>query len=365
MNELKSFPKERIAEIFTQNLPLIDVRAAVEFEKGGMPNACNLPLLNNKERELVGICYKERGPSAAILLGQQLVSGETLLDRQVKWARFIEENPNALLYCFRGGLRSKWAQTFIFEYTGREIARVEGGHKALRHFLLNTMVKESEERSFLILGGKTGAGKTELLLRHAYQIDIEGLAVHRGSAFGNRMTPQPSQVDFENALAVKLLQMRKGPSILLENESRVLGRISIPDALYCKMQNSPLIILNKSVEERARFIVQTYIVESYHYYLQKSDSGQDESSALEMVHQDLKQSLQKISRRLGGVRYQEILALLERATNSSKWEEYLPFVERLLVDYYDPYYDYAESKNSERIVFSGREEEILEYLTAS
>ena len=92
--------------LFSSRVPLIDVRAEVEFARGAFPTATNLPILADAEREKVGICYRLEGPDAAVALGHSLVSGQTRQDRIERWLRFLRQNPEAHLYCFRGGQRS-------------------------------------------------------------------------------------------------------------------------------------------------------------------------------------------------------------------------------------------------------------------
>src|SRR3989344_2386896 len=106
----------RLAEykrILTSSVPMIDVRAEVEFADGAFPNSVNLPILNTAERAQVGTCYKTQGKLAAIELGKSFFTEEVRRTRVDAWLSFIKKNPDAVLYCFRGGLRSKFAQELI------------------------------------------------------------------------------------------------------------------------------------------------------------------------------------------------------------------------------------------------------------
>ena len=149
--------------IVLDDVPLIDVRAPIEFEGGAFPTAINLPLMNNEERRLVGIRYKEKGNAEAVKLGQELVGGEVKQERIAAWAEQIERRPDTMLYCFRGGQRSKISQQWIAEETGTVIPRLEGGYKAFRNFLIDQFDPAAQTAIPVILGGRTGTGKTILL----------------------------------------------------------------------------------------------------------------------------------------------------------------------------------------------------------
>ncbi len=195
------------ADIFVNDIPLLDVRAPVEFNQGAFPNSVNIPLMDDDEREAVGIRYKEQGQDSAILLGSELVTAEKRENRTQKWKTFFAQNPGGVLYCFRGGLRSKISQQWIADSlkdSDKPYPRVDGGYKAMRTFLLESIERISKNIPIIVLGGRTGSGKTRLLKQLRNSIDLEGLANHRGSAFGPTATPQPTPINFENALAVQV-----------------------------------------------------------------------------------------------------------------------------------------------------------------
>lgn len=195
-------------DIFLNDRPLMDVRAPVEFLKGAFPQALNRPLMNDIERQKVGTCYKQQGQDAAIALGHQLVGGTVKAERIAAWAEFARANPDGYLYCFRGGLRSQITQQWLAAEAGIAYPRVLGGYKALRGFLIDTIEAAVAECDFVLVGGLTGTGKTEVLAQLDNALDLEGHANHRGSSFGKHATPQPAQIDFENALAIDLLKKR-------------------------------------------------------------------------------------------------------------------------------------------------------------
>ena len=133
MNHLTEI--DNFSEIFKSNTPLLDVRAPIEFLEGSFPHAYNFPIMSDSERHQIGICYKENGQKSAIKLGHELVSGKTKAQRIDQWSQFVKKHPKGALYCFRGGLRSKISQEWIYEHSGVSYPRIKGGYKALRTFL--------------------------------------------------------------------------------------------------------------------------------------------------------------------------------------------------------------------------------------
>ena len=158
-------------ELLLANIPMIDVRAPMEFATGALPNAINLPLMTDPEREAVGLRYKQRGQQAAIELGHKLVCGDIKNARVEAWREFVQKHPNAVLYCARGGLRSQLSQQWLAE-SGVRIPRVFNGYKALRSYLYQYLQGRSEQQKLLILSGMTGTGKTDLLQQIDNSIDM-------------------------------------------------------------------------------------------------------------------------------------------------------------------------------------------------
>ena len=161
-------------DLFLNDIPMMDARAPVEFGKGAFPGVLNLPLMNDVERQKVGTSYKQQGQEAAIKLGHQLVSGELKAERIAAWAAFAKAHPDGYLYCFRGGLRSQITQQWLKDEAGIEYPRVIGGYKAMRTFLLETTEQAVAQCDFVIVGGLTGTGKTEVLAQLANSLDLEG-----------------------------------------------------------------------------------------------------------------------------------------------------------------------------------------------
>ncbi len=342
---------------------LIDVRAPVEFQQGAFPAAVNLPLLNDAERHRVGICYQRQGQEAAIALGHRLVSGAVKEARVSAWREFARIHPEGALYCFRGGLRSRISQRWLAE-AGISYPRIAGGYKALRRFLL-AVLEHAPEFPLIVVGGRTGSAKTRLIQALQAGIDLEGLANHRGSAFGYQLTPQPAPIDFENALAIALLRLRSGgaPGAVLEDESGNIGRLTIPAALYQAAQQAPLVLLEVPLAERVEEILSGYV-----RTMSAAFAERDGLSGFVNFSDYLLGSLGKLRRRLGGPRHQELeqimRAALERQRRADDLAGHRDWITVLLKDYYDPMYDYQLRRKAERIVFRGDREAVSAWLAA-
>ena len=338
---------------------LLDIRSPTEFNKGAFPNAINLPLLTDQERKDVGICYKKSGQEAAILLGEKLVSGKIKIERMEKWCRTINTHPNTLLYCFRGGLRSKIVQSWLAA-EGIEVPIVEGGYKSLRRFSLNTVEQAVNLKNILVIGGKTGSAKTHLLNKLYHSIDLEGIANHRGSAFGRRVLNQPNQINFENRIASRLLEIgfETANKIFLEDESKAIGSLSVPSLLIHEMKMSPIALIEETIESRITTILDDYITSNYREFEVFSP---EQGSRL--FSEFLLTSLSRIRRRLGEENYSEIKALMDQALAMEKTikerEIHWIWIKKLLTNYYDPMYEYQIAKKSARIVFRGCKDEFL------
>ncbi|MFA6191841.1 MAG: tRNA 2-selenouridine(34) synthase MnmH [Sulfurimonas sp.] len=348
--------------IVLNSTPLVDVRAPVEFEKGSFPHAVNLPIMNDKERHQVGVCYKQYGNDEAVKLGHNLVSGKIKEERVKAWSDFIEANPNAMLYCFRGGQRSKISQEWINE-SGKEITRLKGGYKAFRNYLLNEIEKSCKHFKPIILGGRTGSGKTILLKDLGNSIDLEGLANHRGSSFGRKVTPQPTQIDFESSLAYELIQkLDKGfKHLVFEDEGKRIGGVYIPKGFAGYLGEAPLVVLETPMRERVETTFNEYVIEAQKMY---KDAGHEDN--LTEWKDSIQNAMDRIKRRLGSQRHQHVSDIFENALSeqlkSGSLEGYKEWVEYLLVEYYDPMYDYQIQKRSEQVQFRGSNEEILKHL---
>ena len=350
-----------LLSLLRDNIPLLDVRAPVEFLKGAFPAAYNIPLLNDEERAQVGTMYKRAGQDAAISLGHRLVSSHSKTQRLDAWAQWLQSHPEAWLYCFRGGLRSRTVQDWLGE-AGIKVPRVPGGYKAMRQALLDTIDAVPQRHSLCIVAGRTGSGKTHLLNALPDSLDLEGLAHHRGSAFGAQLGGQPTQINFENALAVRLLNLRAQGSqaLFVEDESRAIGSLSVPPNLHAAMKSSPIALIEENLEFRTQTILTDYIGDNSQQFLQA-----DPERGFEHFYDYLLGSLAKIKRRLGGENYSALHDLMEDALsaqmNGEGDDAHALWIRKLLTDYYDPMYAYQLAKRQERVVFRGNSSEFLQW----
>ncbi len=354
------------ARLFLQDIPMMDVRAPVEFRQGAFPSAENVPLLDDLQRELIGIEYKQHGQAAAIALGLQLATPGLRGERIAAWQDFARRHPDGVLYCFRGGLRSRTTQQWLHD-SGVTVPLVTGGYKALRRFLLETLEQRCALQSLILISGRTGTGKTDLLYQLPHALDLEGLAHHRGSTFGYTVLPQPSQIDFENACAIGLLKHaanQPDQPLFLEDESRLIGRIALPPVLQAAMKNAGLIVLEASLEERENRVVRDYIQRQREDY-QLAFGEQAEERFADFVLRNL----DRIKSRLGGERHQQLRGEWQEALTqfeaSGNVEGFRPGIRRLLVDYYDPMYDYQLSQRTGRILMRGDASTLLHQLQFS
>lgn len=294
--------------------PLLDVRSPAEFAQGHIPGALNVPLFSDAERAEVGITYKQQGRQAAVSLGLKLVGprlnnlGEQLLDAMAG----REKGAVLRLHCWRGGMRSG-SVAWLAGVLELPVLLLEGGYKRYRRWAL-----EQFERGWplRVLAGRTGTGKTDLLLALAAQggamVDLEALAHHRGSSFGGLGLPaQPSSEHYENRLALALWNQRQAPAIWLEAESAQVGRCRIPGGLWRQMKTAPAVEIARPIEERLERLVAVY-----------GHQGKDQ----------LRQATERIARRLGPQR--TTLAL--EAIELEDWAGAC----RQMLDYYDRCYDH-------------------------
>lgn len=248
-------------DFYYQNLghiPLIDVRSPGEFAKGHIPNATNLELFTDEERAVVGTAYKKVSKERAIEIGFEYVTPK-LRDFITKSAA-IAPKKEVAIHCWRGGMRSNAFADHLVENGFEKVYVIEKGYKAHRNYVIDFF---EQPFNLKILGGYTGTGKTEILhsLKKKGQqvIDLEGLASHRGSAFGGiDLPPQPTTEQFENNLFFALQQLNHKLPIWVEDESRLIGNVLIPEKFFNKIRKMPVYFLDVSLEERIKHLVANY-----------------------------------------------------------------------------------------------------------
>lgn len=349
----------QFSDIVKKRLPILDVRAPVEFDAGSIPGSFNLPILSNQERQEIGLTYKEKGQQAALDQGYRIVSGSIKESRVQAWIELLRAHPEMVITCFRGGKRSQITQAWLQD-AGLERPRIDGGYKAFRNFFLSELDRLSSQK-MRVISGATGSGKT-LLLRQAMKfrpaVDLEAYAHHRGSAFGGYPGGQPCQSDFENRLASELICLQQPASLLVEDESRLVGRCAQPEKFFNTLRNSEIILLEESLQSRVQVTFDDYILNS-------ELSSQDPEKGL-LVFSRYRKSLEAISRKLGGLKYAEISKDLTEAESRflshGDLEPNRIWIEKLLEAYYDPMYFGSIQKRNPKILFRGSRAEALQWL---
>lgn len=335
---------------------LIDVRAPVEFAQGALPGAVNLPLMDDEERHLVGIAYKRHGQQAAIELGERLVRDGVRASRVAAWRRLVESHPDAIIYCFRGGLRSQVAQQWLME-AGLERPRIRGGWKAMRQALC-ARLDAAAEQPLLVVGGLTGCAKTALIRALANGLDLEGCARHKGSAFGRHPLPAPSQIDFEHAMGLRLLDL-PGP-LVVEDESRHIGAANIPLTFWRAMESAPRLRVEMPLDWRLVQIHKDYIDDLWEVHRQQFGDW----LGWALMRKQLAGSLARLRKRLGSARLarlQRLQALAFREHERGNRQAHEAWLAPLLTEYYDPMYRHQLAKHPEqRFLHVGDWESCLE-----
>lgn len=328
-------PKQvSIRELITNltQLPLVDARSEGEFAQGHIPGALSLPLFDNAERAEIGTLYKKQSRQAAILHGLGIAGPKMQYLAEAALAR--AHSGKIAVHCWRGGMRSA-SLAWHFERVGLEVYTIIGGYKSYRRLCLELF---AAPQTLMVIGGKTGTQKTRILKELATSgenaIDLEGLANHRGSAFGYATDLwQPTQEQFENDIGMALLRSQNGKKIYIEDESRLVGRLCVPDPLWKQMRSAPVAVLEWSLESRVDYLVREY----------------------QAAPERLAQNLEAIKKRLGNERHKaacDALAANDRAE-----------VCRIVLDYYDRAYDHGLAKREPSTLRYISGEKALETLT--
>jgi len=302
--------------------PLIDVRSPSEYYKGHMPNSINIPLFDDDERSIIGTIYKKEGRKKAVIEGLKFFEKkmELLLDDLLMNIDSYKTIPNKnneffiRIYCSRGGMRSQSIAWLLEKYKLNPIT-LKGGYKIYRRWVLDSF---SKKMNIVVIGGKTGTGKTRLLSlldKYKYQtIDLEGFASHRGSTFGGLgMKEQPSNEQFENKIAEKLNSFISINNVFVEAESSNIGKCKIPHEFFNQMKASRRIEILRSESNRLDELIDTYSIFS---------------------KEELQESVLRIKKRLGPQRTKIAL----ESINDEKWDS----VCRSVLDYYDRCYEYEK-----------------------
>jgi tRNA 2-selenouridine synthase len=303
-----------VADFLAASTPILDVRSPGEFAHAHIPGAISFPLFSDDERAQVGICYKQEGRDRAVELGFAIAGPK--FAGFIAQAKEIAPDRRVRLHCWRGGMRSG-AIAWVLGMAGFEVATLSGGYKAFRHWALRTT--EIPLR-VLTLGGMTGTGKTNILTALAAQgeqtLDLEALANHRGSSYGALgLTPQPTTEQFENLIAMQWAKFDPDRPVWIEAESRGIGRCRVPIGVFAQMMQAPILQVARPRSERLALLVEMYGIADI---------------------QELITATDRIRKRLGGLRTQQAIDLLQQKQLAAAFD--------VILDYYDKTYQYDLEK---------------------
>lgn len=284
----KDFSPHKLRTLIQKGV-CIDVRSPGEYRAGHIPGAVSMPLLSDAERAQSGITYKLKGRDAAVQ--QALTWVGPKMSGFVSQSRRWSLGRPIFLYCWRGGMRSH-SMAWLLEQAGLEVSVLEGGYQNWRRYIHELMASRG---NWVVIGGPTGSGKTKLLyaLKAAGEqiLDLEGLANHRGSAFGALgLPPQPSNEQFIGEIGWALSGIKKGCRIWVEDESSMIGNLHLPPIVVGRLSSSPFVYLQTDPVRRIRELVEEY--------------GQQPRKELEAA-------FQKITRKIGGQYLNQALEALE------------------------------------------------------
>ena len=339
MNEL-TIDLEQAMRLRDKGALLVDARSPAEFAKATIPGAINVPILNDAERAEIGTLYKQQGKNKALKCGIDLVAPKIPQLLDLVLAAMPGRKVQVVVFCWRGGMRSK-ALTSFLDLAGIPAQQLLGGHKAFRRSVLDFFETANWGR-MLVLHGLTGVGKTQVLRQLSEEgypvIDLEGLANHRGSAFGNiGLVAQPSQQMFDALLWDHLRKVGPDDCLLVEGESRHIGRVALPKRLYQAMRMGTALWLTAPLERRVDIILNDY-------------------PDPERYHDDFTRKIEALRGNLGGETTNRLLRLLDQGS----WRE---LVEELMVNYYDPLYRHTQPDDRVEIALDENEPSLGELKT--
>ncbi len=294
---------------------IIDVRSPKEFKEATIPNSINIPVFNDEERAEVGTIYKQVGKEAAMDRGLAIFSK--------KLPEFIGEfkkiETPMTVFCWRGGMRSKTAAT-VLDLMGIRVNRLSGGIRSYRRWIVNYLETGKFSPKLLVLNGYTGTGKTYILQKLKEKgypvIDLEQMAGHRGSIFGQIGLTPSNQKKFDSALVTEMLEYENEPFVFIEGESKRIGRVYLPDIIYDKKEEGRQIFIDLPLEERVKNIIEEY--EPWNY------------------PERFQEAFRYIKRKIHTPVAKQIEVHLEEG-------EFTQAVRLLLEYYYDPRYEYSAS----------------------
>jgi len=327
---------------------IIDARTPAEFAEDHIPGAINCPVLFDEERITVGTLYKQVSPFEARKVGAAMIAKNIAIHLETRF----QAHPKSwrpLIYCWRGGQRSG-AMSIVLAQIGWAAHKLEGGYKTYRRDVLEKLDTLPQLFSYRVICGPTGSGKSRLLAALAQTdhqvLDLEGLALHRGSVLGGLPAqPQPSQKMFDSLLLQRLQQLAPSRPVYVEAESKKIGTISLPIALFDAMHASPCLRIEVPLEVRV-----AGLLEDYRHYVDNPELFIDHLKPLYKFH---------------------------GAEKMKQWSEMIhggeldSMVAELLTLHYDPSYlraitgHYAQLENAQDVILGDLSEDALKKIAAA
>jgi tRNA 2-selenouridine synthase len=305
---------EELLELHNKRtIQLVDVRSPGEFGEFTIPGSINMPLFDDEERKEIGTLYKQVSVQAAKERGLEIVSAK--LPAFVKG--FAEIQNRIAVFCWRGGMRSRTTAT-VLSLMGIHVYRLAGGIRAYRQWVVSTLEQFPFRPKCVVISGNTGTGKTAILQTLAAEgypvVDLERLAGHRGSIFGGIGLKPSNQKEFEALLVHELLKYNDSPYIIIEGESKRIGKIVMPGFLVEAKETGLQLLLELPMSERVRNILADY----------RPEENPEACMA----------AFQHIRKRI----HTPVSAQIEQAMQEGRYPE---AVELLLAYYYDEKYEHA------------------------
>ncbi|MFH1589843.1 MAG: tRNA 2-selenouridine(34) synthase MnmH [archaeon] len=291
------------------NPVFIDTRSPKEFEEDNIPESINSPIFTNEERKEIGILYKKNKEQA---FDKGFAIYKSKVNDFINEYKEINKKKTIIVYCWRGGIRSKTI-TELIESLGYEVFQLKGGYKSFRAYIRNQL-EQSPPFKLIVLQGLAGCGKTDLIKKLKPSIDLEGLAKHRSSVFGAIGLKPTTQKMFESRLWEQLNKLKKEKTVFIEGEAKKIGNIYVPNKLFKAMQESKTILITCSIKNRAKRIVRDYFTH-----------GEDK----------------KIKEIISSLKVQLSSKVVEELTEKVDKKDYLYIAEYLLLNYYDDKYNHA------------------------
>ncbi|WP_332697144.1 tRNA 2-selenouridine(34) synthase MnmH [Halalkalibacter lacteus] len=311
-----------LADVSFEEDILIDVRSPAEFAEYKIPNAINVPLFSNEERAKIGTTYKQKSREDAVELGLSMYAPKIpSFFQKLKGLQVEMPNKRMVIYCWRGGMRSKTIAGTV-GLLGVECYQLEGGIRSFRQYVREGLEQVArKKRDYVVIAGHTGSKKTEILSilkeRGYPVIDLEELAGHRGSIFGHIGMNPKSQKQFEYLLLEQIQQLENSSYMIIEAESKRIGHIVLPDFIIKGKENGVRVELDYPLWSRVEHIYNTYQPQKY--------------------KENIQEAIGKLRKYLSTQLLDELDALQQK-------EDYKTILSRFLEEYYDPRYAHASSK---------------------